>query len=230
MNEPVLALSGVTCPELFGRHARDNAEFLVQSGELVLVDARDATLASGFADLCCGLLHPDQGTVRFLGHDWSSQPREMADALRGLIGRVLADPGWLPFLDAETNILLPQLHHTRLTQDVLLAQAAGLADEFGLPGLPAGSIARLAPEDLTRAGFVRAFLGRPKLVVLESPVQGLFGDMVSPLLRRIAEVHDRGGAAIWLTRSRLVWDDRTFPASQRIRLSHQGLIVVGSRR
>jgi phospholipid/cholesterol/gamma-HCH transport system ATP-binding protein len=153
----------------------------------------------------------------------------MADALRGLIGRVLADPGWLPFLDATTNILLPQLHHTRVARDVLLTQAAGLADEFGLPGLPAGSIARLAPEDLARAGLVRAFLGRPKLVVLESPVQGLFADMIAPLLRRIAEVHDHGGAAIWLTRSRLVWDDRTFPASQRLRLGYQGLTITGAR-
>jgi phospholipid/cholesterol/gamma-HCH transport system ATP-binding protein len=205
-------------------------ELLVRPGELVLVDARDAMLAPGFADLCCGLQQPDRGKVRFLGHDWSSQPGEMADALRGLIGRVLADPGWLPFLDATTNILLPQLHHTRLALDLLLARAAGLADEFGLPGLPGGSIERLAPEDLARAGFVRAFLGRPKLVVLESPVQGFFGDMISPLLRRIAEVHDRGGAALWLTRSRLVWDDRTFPASQRLRLGHQGLAAVGSRR
>jgi phospholipid/cholesterol/gamma-HCH transport system ATP-binding protein len=229
MNEPVLILSGVSCGDLFGRNAQAT-EFQVLPGELVLVDARDATLASGFADLCSGLQQPDQGAVRFLGHDWSSQPDEMADALRGLIGRVLADPGWLPFLDATTNILLPQLHHTRVARDVLLTQAAGLADEFGLPGLPAGSIARLAPEDLARAGLVRAFLGRPKLVVLESPVQGLFADMISPLLRQIAEVHDRGGAAIWLTRSRLVWDDRTFPASQRLRLGHQGLTSAGARR
>jgi phospholipid/cholesterol/gamma-HCH transport system ATP-binding protein len=135
----------------------------------------------------------------------------MANALGGLIGRVLADPGWLPFLDATTNILLPQLHHTRLALEVLQARAAGLADEFGLPGLPGGSIGRLAPEDLARAGYVRAFLGRPKLVVLESPVQGLFGDMVPPLLRQVSEVQDRGGAAISLTRSRLVWD-RTRPS------------------
>src|SRR5262249_21579977 len=160
---------------------------------------------AGFADLCCGLRIPDEGVVKFLGHDWSSQPNETADALRGLIGRVLADPGWLPFLDATANILLPQLHHTRQTMDALLARAADLADEFGLPGVPAGAIARQAPGDLVRAGYVRAFLGRPKLVVLESPTQGQFGDMVSPLLRRIAEIQDRGGAAIWLTRSRLIW-------------------------
>jgi phospholipid/cholesterol/gamma-HCH transport system ATP-binding protein len=230
MNEPVLALSNVTCPELFGRFGQGKTELMVAPGELILVDARDATLAAGFADLCCGVRLPEEGSVQFLGHDWSSQPGEMADALRGLIGRVLADPGWLPFLDATTNVLLPQLYHTRQTLDALRERAAVLADEFGLPGLPGGPILRLTPGDLARAGFVRAFLGRPKLVVLESPVQGLFGDMVPSLLRGITEVQDRGGAAIWLTRSRLVWDDRTFPATQRFRLSHQGLTAVESRR
>ena len=230
MSDPVLALSDVTCRSLFGRFGQGIKEFLVQPEELILVDARDATLASGFADLCCGLQQPDQGMVQFLGHDWSNQPNEMADALRGLIGRVLSAPGWLPFLDATTNILLPQLHHTRLARDVLLARAAGLADEFGLPGLPGGPIGRLAPEDLVRAGYVRAFLGRPRLVLLESPTQGLFGDMIASLLRQISEVQDHGGAAIWLTRSRLVWEDRTFPATQRLRLGHQGLTAVEPRR
>jgi phospholipid/cholesterol/gamma-HCH transport system ATP-binding protein len=230
MNAPILSLSGVTTTELFGRSGPKRTEFLVQPGELVLVDSRDATMAADFADLCCGLRRPDEGTVQFLGHDWALQPDEMANALRGLIGRVLADPGWLPFLDATTNILLPQLHHTRLALDVLQARAARLADEFGLPGLPGGSIGRLAPEDLARAGYVRAFLGRPKLVVLESPVQGLFGDMVPPLLRQVSDVQAGGGAAIWLTRSRLVWDDRTFPATQRLRLGHQGLTTVEPRR
>jgi len=69
--------------------------------------------------------------------------------------------------------------------------------------------------DRTRAGYVRAFLGQPRLVILESPVQGLYQDMVPALLNRVAEICDQGGAAIWLTRSRLVWDNPSFPATRR---------------
>ena len=36
-----------------------------------------------------------------------------------------------------------------------------------------------------RVGFVRAFVGEPKLVILESPVQGLYQDMVPALLNRL---------------------------------------------
>src|SRR5512134_874014 len=189
---PILQLSGVRSVEMFGRVVGD-LHLTLEAGDLALIDARDSTLASSFADLCCGLHHPAQGEVRFLLRDWSRQPPEIADALRGLIGRVMSNPGWFRFLDAATNILLRQIHHTRTDLDTLYAEAAELAAHFGLPGLPSGSIGKLSDGDLTRAGFVRAFLGQPRLVILESPVRGLYQDMVPALLNRIAEVRDRGG-------------------------------------
>ena len=211
--------------ELFGRSV-EALDLVLAPGALALVDARDPALAAGFADLCCGLQRPEEGEVRFLERDWARQPTETADALRGLIGRVMANPGWLRFLDAETNILLPQLHHTRAGLEALREDAARLAIHFGLPGLPGGSISALSPGDLTRAGYVRAFLGAPKLVILESPVQGLYQDMVAALLNQLLDVRDRGGAAIWLTRSRMIWDNPLFPATHRLRLDHQGLSAM----
>jgi phospholipid/cholesterol/gamma-HCH transport system ATP-binding protein len=221
----ILALSNVRSADLFGRSA-GALDLQLDPGELALIDARDLPLAAGFADLCCGLHRPAQGEVRFLQRDWSRQPAEMADALRGLIGRVMSNPGWLRFVDATTNVLLQQIHHTRSGLDVLREDAARLATHFGLPGLPDGPIAELSPGDLMRLGFVRAFVGEPKLVILESPVQGLYQDMVPALLNRLWEVRDRGGAAIWLTRSRMIWDNRLFPATHRLRLDHQGLSTI----
>ena len=222
---PILSLSNVQSVDLFGR-STGALDLQLEPGELALIDARDLQLASGFADLCCGLHHPSEGEVRFLERDWSRQPAEMADALRGLIGRVMSNPGWLRFLDATTNVLLQQIHHTRSDLDALREDAARLATHFGLPGLPNGPMAELSPGDLMRVGFVRAFVGEPKLVILESPVQGLYQDMVPALLNRLWEVRDRGGAAIWLTRSRMIWDNPLFPATHRLRLDHQGLSSI----
>jgi phospholipid/cholesterol/gamma-HCH transport system ATP-binding protein len=222
---PILSLSNVRSVDLFGR-STGALDLQLEAGELALIDARDLPLASGFADLCCGLHHPQEGEVRFLQRDWSRQPAEMADALRGLIGRVMSDPGWLRFLDATTNVLLQQIHHTRSDLGALREDAARLATHFGLPGLPNGPMAELSPGDLMRVGFVRAFVGEPKLVILESPVQGVYQDMVPALLNRLWEVRDGGGAAIWLTRSRLIWDNPLFPATHRLRLDHQGLAAI----
>jgi phospholipid/cholesterol/gamma-HCH transport system ATP-binding protein len=224
---PILSLSGVRSVELFGR-AIGTLELTLEPGALALIDARDAMLASGFADICCGLHHPEEGEVRFLQRDWSRQPPEMADALRGLIGRVMSMPGWLRFLDAGSNIMLQQLHHTRVDQVALREEAARLAEHFGLPGLPSGSISELTPGDLMRAGFVRAFLGSPKLIILESPVQGLHETMVPALINKLLEVCDQGGAGMWLTRSRLVWDNPAFPATHRLRLDYHGLSSIAA--
>jgi phospholipid/cholesterol/gamma-HCH transport system ATP-binding protein len=219
----ILTLTGVRSQALVSRTAKA-LDLTLEAGDLALIDARDAVLAASFADLCCGLHRPEEGEVRFLDRDWFHQSAEMADALRGLIGRVMTEPGWLRFLDAETNILLQQLHHTRTPREELREEAAHLARHFGLPGLPGGSIGSLSPGDLVRTGFVRAFLGAPKLVILESPVQGLFLDVVPALINKLLEVRDAGGAAIWLTRSRIVWDNPLFPATHRLRLGHLGLL------
>jgi len=219
---PILSLSKARSVELFGGSV-GALDLVLEAGDLALIDARDPTLAAAFADLCCGLQVPDEGEVRFLQRDWARQPAETADALRGLIGRVLADPGWLGFLDAETNILLQQLHHTRDDLPAMREEAARVASHFGLPGLPGEAIGALSPSDLVRAGYVRAFLGAPKLVILESPVQGLYQDMVPALLNKLLEVRDQGSAAIWLTRSRLIWENPLFPATHRLRLDYHGL-------
>lgn len=227
----ILRLSHVRSAALFGSVGQAELDFTLLPGELVLIDARDPTLAAGFADLCCGLEPIDEGTARFLERDWSALPRELADALRGQIGCVMASPGWLRFLDVATNVLLAPLYHSRRDIDRLRDEAAACARHFGLPGIPAGPVDTLSQDDLLRAGYVRAFLGSPKLVILDSPVQGLFPDLVPILLNQIAALRDRGGAAIWLTRSRLVWDNRNFPATQRLRLGYRGFIQVhGNQR
>jgi phospholipid/cholesterol/gamma-HCH transport system ATP-binding protein len=224
---PILILSNVRSGELFGPSV-GVMNLTLEPGDLALIDARDPTQAASFADLCCGLHSPTEGQVHFLQRDWARQPSETADALRGLVGRVMSDPGWLRFLDTGTNILLQQLHHTRMDPEILREDAARLARHFGLPGLPTGPIAELSPGDLLRVGFVRAFLGTPKLIILESPVQGLHQDVVPALVNKLSDVRDLGGAAIWLTRSHLVWDNPTFPATHRMRLDHHGLSSIGA--
>jgi phospholipid/cholesterol/gamma-HCH transport system ATP-binding protein len=196
-------------------------------GDLALVDAPDAAQSAWFADLCCGLVPLAEGRVRFLGRDWAAMPHELGAALRGRIGRVFAIGGWIGFLDVATNILLPQLHHTRGDLNELRNRATGLARTFGLPGLPLGRAIDLSPRDLACASCVRAFLGDPVLLLLESPVSGQFSDLKAPLIDAVAAARGRGAAAIWFSRSDLVLRDRSFPASQRWRLAERGLVPIG---
>jgi ABC-type lipoprotein export system ATPase subunit len=195
-------------------------------GDLALIEARDPVLAAWFADLCSGLVPLAEGSVRFMNHDWSRMPRDYAAALRGRIGRVFAAGGWIEFADMASNILLPQLHHTRSDMRALREEAAKLAYAFGLPGLPMGPLRDLSAMDLARAACIRAFLGEPQLLLLESPLQGRFNDLRVPLLEALAAVRQNGAAAIWLSNSEQVWRDRSIAASHRLRLRDYGLVPV----
>ncbi|MDY0885355.1 ATP-binding cassette domain-containing protein [Dongia soli] len=219
----ILDLNNARSRHLVGTAADAKLNLRLGPGDFALIDARDADLGRDFADLCSGLAPPDNGAVEFLGRDWTSLPLDYAQALRGRIGRVFAGRSWLDFLDAATNIMLPQLHHTRRDPATLRAEATDLCRAFGLPGLPMGRIDMLSAGDLVRASFARAFLGEPMLLLLESPLQGVYADMIPMLLNAIARARDRGAAAIWMTRNKAVWSDRSFPATQRLRLGYHGL-------
>lgn len=220
---PVLDLAGARPSTDRGEAPPPRTDLRLMAGELALIDARRAARSAWLADLCCGLLPLVEGSARFLGRDWSAVPKDYANALRGRIGRVFSAGGWIGFIDVAANILLPQLHHTRDDASELRARAADLCCAFGLPGLPLVRPGELAASDLARAACVRAFLGDPMLVVLESPVQGRFATLLPPLLQALAAARDRGAAAIWITRSDIVWRDPSVPAALRLRLGDRDL-------
>jgi len=192
-------------------------------GECALIETARVALAPAFADLCSGLIPLQSGYVRFLGRDWQEVPDDYAAALRGRIGRVFTVGAWVPFLDVETAILLPALHHTRRDRRDLQREALALAHEFGLPGLPLDRPDDMIPSDLDRAALVRAFLGEPLLVIVEDRRDQSFARSPA-VLNRIAATCDRGGAVVWLSRDRPIHGPTTFPASHHLRLSDQGLV------
>jgi hypothetical protein len=113
-------------------------DFRLMAGGLALIDARRAARPTWLADLCCGLVPLAAGTARFLDRDWSAVAPDYADALRGRIRRIFFSGSWIGFMDVATNILLPQLHHTRDDPSELLERATTLCCCFRFARLAAG--------------------------------------------------------------------------------------------
>jgi phospholipid/cholesterol/gamma-HCH transport system ATP-binding protein len=193
--------------------------------DCALIEFADPRQLATFADLCSGMLPLRSGHVRFLGYDWSGLPDEFAAALRGRIGRGFGTAFWLPFLDIETNILLPQLHHTRRRIDDLRREALTLANAFGLPGLPLGRPGEVADSDLARSALVRAFLGEPMLLLLEEPGDRELVSVTSALRNCVATACDRGAAVLWLASSHAFAMDQWLSTSYRMRLTDGGLVA-----
>ena len=155
-----------------GRSASVDVGLDLLGGELLLIRIERQQQGTVLGDACSGLALPLKGQVYFLGKEWSQLPPDIANALRGRIGRVFARGSWMGHLSLFENLLLPQLHHTRRPVSKLRDEAVLLAQNFGLPGVPLGHSNDSLPVDLQRVACVRAFLGQPMLIVLEEQSQG----------------------------------------------------------
>lgn len=210
------------------RHFRDalSAEIDLGGGELFLLRLEHPVEAIAIADLCCGLLPPQQGQVLFLGRDWAGLRPDLANALRGRIGRVFSRGAWLGSLTVRENILLAQLHHTPRPVCEVQDEAAQLCREMGLPGLPTGYPAAFSRADLQRAAWTRAFLGAPNLLLLEEPTAGISEMDLGPFVNAVRKARDRGAAVVWMTRAGRLWQDPAIAANRRFRIVGRRLIEV----
>jgi phospholipid/cholesterol/gamma-HCH transport system ATP-binding protein len=193
-------------------------DLIIEMGAFVVVDAIDARRSEALADACVGLASPVAGRISFLDKDWQSLSPDAANAMRGRIGRVFGAEGWIDWMSVLDNVLIAQRHHTRRREVQLAGEAAWLARRFGLPGIPLDRPSSLAAADLERAALVRAFLGRPRLVVLEHAAGRLRADIVEPLINAVRAARDRGAAVLWLATDPAIWDDSSIPATRRLRL------------
>jgi phospholipid/cholesterol/gamma-HCH transport system ATP-binding protein len=203
-------------------------DLVLRTGDFVLIDVGELERGTAIADACCGLLPLGSGAVRFQGRSWARMPEAYADAMRGRIGRTYADDVWLEHLNLPDNVLLAQMHHTRTHAGNLVERAARLARRFGLPGMPLGLPRQASGDDLLRAALVRALLGEPALLILESPTRQQFGELGEALINAIGRERDRGAAVLWLTVNPRVWADASLPVTRRYRLV--GGALVAARR
>lgn len=191
----------------------------VCAGDLFLIRPARLENLSTIADAVAGLTRPIRGAVYLLGINWQALSPDQANALRGRIGRVFTAGNWISHLSLMENILLPQLHHTRRSVSEMCAEAAVLAEQFGLPGIPVGLPGDFLRTDLQRAAWVRAFLGRPALILLEEPATRMNSENVFGLINVIRRARDRGAAVLWLTREDAIWRDPSLPVTNRYRLA-----------
>jgi phospholipid/cholesterol/gamma-HCH transport system ATP-binding protein len=210
-----------------------NVSLRLGAGELALVRLERGVVRLPLADAAEGLAEHYDGTAAFLGRDWCTTTAREGAALRGRIGRVFdavgvgaVGTGWVSNLDVDENVMLAQRHHTRRPSKEIEAEAAKLARMFGLPGLPRGRPAQTRVPDLQRAACVRAFLGGPELILLERPAQGVYPEIMPPLINAVRSARGRGAAVVWLTDTPAVWNDRGIRPTWRCVMSGSQMLVI----
>lgn len=171
----------------------DRVSFQVESGEHVAVFGQRRSGRTTLLRVVAGLDAPDQGVVRFEG-------RNLADMPDPVLGRGVS------FAHRRFG---PGNRHSVVEHVALAAHILGLPLEVArtrayaaLERTGAAACARYEARDLTsdevaRVTIARALVSRPRLLLLDEPVQGLSFSERPKLLRMVRSLGEDGIAVLF---------------------------------
>jgi putative ABC transport system ATP-binding protein len=156
--------------------------FHVASSEKLLLIGPSGSGKSTLLSLLCGIVTPDQGSIRVLDTDLETLDAAARDRFRvehfGIIFQMF---NLLPYLSVIDNVLLPlsfsAQRRLRALTDASSAEAEArrLLDRLGLAPnvLASQSAARLSVGQQQRVAAARALIGRPEILVADEPTSAL---------------------------------------------------------
>jgi ABC-2 type transport system ATP-binding protein len=164
--------------------ALDDVSLTVPAGELVGLLGPNGAGKTTLLSLATGLRRPDEGTVRLFGGD----PRSPASRVR--LGTTPQETGLPPTLRVGEVVDFIAGHYP----DPM--PRGELLDRFGLGDLARKQTGALSGGQRRRLAVALAFVGRPRLVVLDEPTTGLDVEGRHELWSALREYHASGATVV----------------------------------
>jgi phospholipid/cholesterol/gamma-HCH transport system ATP-binding protein len=138
-----------------------------------------------------GLLEPDAGEVLVFGQDmWRISARERYD-LRKRFGVLFQDGALFGSLNIYDNVAFPLRKHTALSEEEIEDVVMTRLGEVGLETALTKHPSEVSGGMRKRAGFARALVMNPEIVLFDEPDSGLDPVRTSLLCDLILEMHAR---------------------------------------
>lgn len=147
-----------------------------------------------------GLIEPDQGEVHVFGHNIWELTEQRRSELRQRFGVLFQDGALFGSMSVYDNVAFPLRHHTDKEEEEIREIVMARLREVGLeaavdklPGSLSGGMRK-------RAGFARALVLQPEVLLFDEPDSGLDPVRASLLSDLILEVHaQHGGTYVLVT-------------------------------
>jgi phospholipid/cholesterol/gamma-HCH transport system ATP-binding protein len=147
-----------------------------------------------------GLLYPDQGDILVHGESVPSMPDIELFEMRKKFGVLFQDGALFGSMNLYDNVAFPLRQHTDKGEDEILDIVGRRLQEVGL-----GDAGDKMPNELSggmrkRAGFARALVLDPEIVLFDEPDSGLDPVRTALLCELIKEIHqENGGSYVVIT-------------------------------
>ena len=197
-----------------GRSAVDSIDLEVPERAVYGFVGRNGAGKTTTIRLLLGLLRPDSGSARIFGLDVARKRRAAAR----LIGAMVETPSHYDHLTGRENL--------EITRLLLGAPRAEIGRVLALAELAYAADRRVGTYSLgmrQRLGIARALLGRPKLLILDEPTNGLDPEGIRDMRALIAGLPDAEGVTILVSSHVLAEVEQV---ATHIGLMHDGRLLM----
>jgi putative ABC transport system ATP-binding protein len=199
---PAIDVEDVRYAWIPGQCVLDVPRFTVARGERVFLRGPSGSGKSTLLGVIAGVLRPQAGAVRLLGHDLVAASNAARDHLRAAhVGFIFQMFNLIPYLPVVDNVTLPLRfspeRRARAGADPA-AEALRLLAELGLtePRLLARPVTQLSIGQQQRVAAARALLGQPEVVIADEPTSSLDSDAREAFLTLLMRECSQAGAAL----------------------------------
>ncbi len=230
MSEAVLKVENVNL-SFGGLKALNEVNLTIEPGKVHAIIGPNGAGKSTLLNVCIGKLHPDTGSVTFMGDNITGKaPHEINQ--EGVV-RVFQTPEIFPDLTIEENILIPafakhegefKLNATQGLKDdkALLEEVHHVLKDFGLYNqrhIYAGEMSR---GNKRRLELAMGIIQHPKLFLLDEPTAGMSRHDTNKIIELLLKIKERGMTKVIIEHDMNV----VFSLADTIHVLAQGHIIA----
>jgi phospholipid/cholesterol/gamma-HCH transport system ATP-binding protein len=158
----------------FGEHiVLKDCNLDIVEGAITCIIGLSGAGKSTILRLIDGLVRPDRGHIYVRGEDICHMNEERLNQVRQEISLSFQFAALLDSLTVGDNVALPLREHTKLSDGEIRRAVRDALESVGLMDAYEKLPAELSGGMLKRAGFARAIVTRPELVLYDEPTTGL---------------------------------------------------------
>lgn len=174
-----------------GNQVLDGVTCQIPAGKISVVMGPSGTGKSVLLRHVVGLLYPDKGDVRVAGKSVPDLSEEELLELRRNVGMLFQDGALFSSMNLYDNVAFPLRQQTRKSEGEIRTIVMEHLHEVGLAGAEQRMPNELSGGMRKRAGFARALVMEPKILLFDEPDSGLDPVRTTLLCDLIREISDK---------------------------------------